>query len=152
MPNFNKPFFIFQMTFLKSYLVGFETKLSSEPGYVPELFDLIIIDALIASFQISLDKIFSSSNISTLSESLIEDLKREDFVGTLPQCVEYVQQLVPSIARYISFQRGYSLFFLCLSVSLTVRWCYLHVMETLKPHERGRGNLWNFWKWAVFLK
>ena len=89
------------MTFLKSYLVGFETKLSSEPGYVPELFDLIIIDALIASFQISLDKIFSSSNISTLSESLIEDLKREDFVGTLPQCVEYVQQLVPSIARYI---------------------------------------------------
>ena len=100
------------MTFLKSYLVGFETKLSSEPGYVPELFDLIIIDALIASFQISLDKIFSSSNISTLSESLIEDLKREDFVGTLPQCVEYVQQLVPSIARYIVLLVAGLLFFI----------------------------------------
>ena len=54
---------------------------------------------LVASFQISLDKIFSTSNISTLSETLIEDLKREDFVGTLPQCVEYVQQLVPTISR-----------------------------------------------------
>ena len=87
------------MTFLKSYLASFESKMASEPGYVPELFDLIIIDALVASFQISLDKIFSSSNISTLSETLIEDLKREDFVGTLPQCVEYVQQLVPDISR-----------------------------------------------------
>ena len=71
------------MTFLKSYLAAFEEKMCSESGYVPELYDLIIIDALIASFQISLDR--KISNINLCSTICIWDETRgaglDDIIG-----------------------------------------------------------------------
>ena len=119
------------MTLLKSFLTAMEARQSStSASSLPSASDLLILDTLIAAFQISLDKIFmSSSNVSSLSDQLAAaavaasaaDDKADtpktaaarrrqrrdaaaasaDWVGSLPRSVESAQQLVPSIARLV---------------------------------------------------
>ena len=92
----------FQVSLLQSFLLGMEARMNQKS--TPELADLLILDALIAGFQISLDRIFSLSKFSAQTDTPLDTKqKREDWVvGNLPQSVECAQQLVPSIARLVN--------------------------------------------------
>ena len=91
----------FQVSLLQSFLLEMEARLSQRTTL--DLADFLILDALIAGFQISLDRIFSSSKLSSLTDPQLENSqKREDWVGNLPQSVECAQQLVPIIARLVN--------------------------------------------------
>ena len=105
----------FELHQLQSFLLAMEDKLQA-PALSLALGDLLLLDCLIAKFQISLDKIFLMSSKLSSSPGLaaveglvgLSDLEALKAAaewsggGSLAQAVEAAQQLVPGVARLVS--------------------------------------------------